>query len=206
MCAEVMRTRTVQLGWSSGSGEERCDIVGTGGDGKDTYNVSTTAAIVVAGIDPSSDDLGIKVVKHGNRASSSTSGSADLLMALSIPLTSLAPSFLPPLAAQLPFTFLFAPLFHPAMAALAPLRRDLGFPTIFNLLGPLVNPCAPSRMVVGVPRRSLGRTYAEALGIVGVKRAWVVCGREGLDEISIEGETDVWDLGADGKVEESTLR
>lgn len=208
VCAKVMRHRSVQLDWGSQEDVERCDIVGTGGDGKDTFNVSTTAAIVVAGLEflgPAPSRRSVQVVKHGNRASSSTSGSADLLMSLSIPLTSLPPSALPPLTGTCPFTFLFAPLFHPALAALAPLRKDLGFPTIFNLLGPLVNPSSPSRMVVGVPRKSLGRTYAEALGLLGVKRAWVVCGREGLDEVSIEGETDVWDLKEDGTIEEKTI-
>lgn len=161
------------------------DLVGTGGDGHDTFNVSTTAAIVAAGVP------GVRVCKHGARASSSTSGSADLLAALGVPLASLTPATLPGLLAHAPFCFLFAQLYHPSLAPLAPIRRSLGFPTIFNVLGPLINPARPRRSVIGVHSPGLGATFAEALRQMDVERAWVVCGREGLDEISPEGPTDV---------------
>ncbi|CEH18106.1 anthranilate phosphoribosyltransferase [Ceraceosorus bombacis] len=164
------------------------DLVGTGGDGQDTFNVSTTAAIVAAGVP------GVRVAKHGARASSSTSGSADLLISLGIPLTSLSPSQLGPLLPQLSFTFLFAPLYHPSLGPLASIRRSLGFPTLFNVLGPLINPVKPRRCILGVHSPHLGNVFAEALRERGTERAWVVCGREGLDEISPEGETDVWEL------------
>lgn len=199
-CAGVMRTRIVRLDWSPPSPSAdsvRCDIVGTGGDGQDTFNVSTTAALVAAGAFEA-DPLAAprrRVMKHGNRASSSTSGSADLLMALDVPLASLPPASLPPLAHRLPFTFLFAPLFHPSLASLAPLRKELGFPTVFNLLGPLLNPSSPQRMILGVARPSLGPTFASALQMLGgIQRAWVVCGHEGLDECSIAGPTKVWEV------------
>ncbi|MCO5565627.1 hypothetical protein L7F22_019301 [Adiantum nelumboides] len=164
------------------------DLVGTGGDGHDTYNVSTTAAIVAAGVP------GVRVCKHGARASSSSSGSADLLAALGVPLANLTPSTMPRLLPNSSFTFLFAQLFHPSMAPLAPIRRSLGFPTIFNVLGPLVNPARPKRSVMGVHSWGLGQTFAEALRESNCERGWIVCGREGLDEISPEGETDVWEL------------
>ncbi|PWN39905.1 hypothetical protein IE81DRAFT_368722 [Ceraceosorus guamensis] len=164
------------------------DLVGTGGDGQDTFNVSTTAAIVAAGVP------GVRVAKHGARASSSTSGSADLLISLGIPLTSLSPSQLGPLLPRLSFSFLFAPLYHPSLGPLASIRRSLGFPTLFNVLGPLINPVKPRRCILGVHSPHLGNVFAEALRERGTERAWVVCGREGLDEISPEGETDVWEL------------
>ncbi|UZJ53383.1 hypothetical protein CBS101457_002703 [Exobasidium rhododendri] len=175
------------------------DLVGTGGDGHDTFNVSTTAAIVAAGVP------GIRVCKHGARASSSTSGSADLLAALDITLSNLTPSTLPSILPHSPFTFLFAQLYHPTLAPLALIRRSLGFPTIFNVLGPLINPSRPKRCIIGVHSWGLGRTFAEALRERKCERAWVVCGREGLDEISVDGWTDVWEL-KDGNIEHFVVR
>lgn len=103
------------------------------------------------------------------------------------------------------FSFLFAQHFHPALAPIGPIRKSLGFPTIFNILGPLINPASPKRNVMGVHSYVLGKVYAEALLARGVERAWVVCGQEGLDEISIEGNTDVWELGLDGQIREFTV-
>ncbi|KAL7422838.1 anthranilate phosphoribosyltransferase [Cryptotrichosporon argae] len=160
------------------------DIVGTGGDGWDTFNVSTTAAAVVAG-------TGVRVTKHGSRAATSSSGSGDLLLSLgcrlSFPVSATA-SFLP----STPFLFLFAPHYHPALAHIAPVRRSLNFRTIFNILGPLINPANPQRMVLGVAKKELGDTFAECLRLLKIERALVVCGKEGLDEISCAGETWTW--------------
>lgn len=131
--------------------------------------------------------------QHGARASSSASGSADVLLALGVPITSLPLSRVPAIAASLskPFLFLFAPLCHPALALVAPIRRQLGHPTIFNVLGPLLNPARPEYMIVGVHSRYLGPAFAQALRALKVKRAWVVNGDEGLDEISPEGTSHV---------------
>lgn len=169
------------------------DVVGTGGDGKDTFNVSTTAAIVAGGV------AGMHVCKHGGKASSSSSGSAELLMSLGIPLLAVEPEKLGSVLEKSPFTFLFAPRFHSALAPLAPLRASLGFPTLFNILGPLVNPARPRRGIYGVHSSGLGETYAQALLLTGIERGWVVCGVEGLDEISPAGPTDVWEIDG-GKV------
>ncbi|BGP56833.1 hypothetical protein JCM8202_006021 [Rhodotorula sphaerocarpa] len=201
-CARVMQDHAckVDIQHSAGGSEEDdgpvCDIVGTGGDGHNTFNVSTTAAIVAAG-------AGLRVYKHGNKAATSSSGSADILLSLGCPVTTLPPSSLSQVASESPFLFLFAPLYHPAMVRVAPVRKQLGFPTVFNALGPLINPAKPKAVIVGVHSRYLGPIFAEALRITGVERAWVVCGAEGLDEISPAGETFVWDL-RDGKITERT--
>lgn len=189
-CARVMRQHALEI--QLDEDEERslslgpiCDIVGTGGDGHNTFNVSTTAAIVAAG-------AGARVFKHGNKAATSSSGSADILLSLGCPVTTLPPrSISSALSKQCSFLFLFAPLYHPAMVHLAPVRKQLAFPTIFNALGPLINPVKPKRLIVGVHSEYLGPVFAEALRLGGVEKAWVVCGKEGLDEISIAGETHV---------------
>lgn len=129
--------------------------------------------------------------QHGNKAATSSSGSADILLSLGIPILSLPPTSLPLLSSKSSFLFLFAPLYHPAMSILAPIRKQLPFPTIFNLLGPLINPARPGAMVVGVHSKELGEMFVEAIRLLGVESAWVVCGKEGLDEISCAGETDV---------------
>ncbi|WFD29722.1 anthranilate phosphoribosyltransferase [Malassezia sp. CBS 17886] len=167
------------------------DIVGTGGDGKDTFNVSTTASLVAAGVP------GMHVCKHGSRASSSTSGSAELLIALGVPLTKVPPAAVAGVLAKVPCTFLLASQFHKAMAPLAPIRASLGVPTLFNILGPLMNPACPARGVFGVHSSGIGELYADALRLAGCEYVWVVCGREGLDEISPAGPTDVWELRND---------
>lgn len=169
------------------------DIVGTGGDGKDTFNVSTTAAFVAAGVD------GMHVCKHGGKASSSSSGSAELLLSLGLPLLDVPASEAATLLGQSTCTFFLAPMFHRAMMPLAPIRSALGFPTLFNILGPLMNPARPQRGVYGVHSSGLGPLYAETLKQTGMEHFWVVCGQEGLDELSPAGPTDVWEV-RDGQV------
>lgn len=129
--------------------------------------------------------------QHGNKAATSSSGSADILLSLDCPVTTLPASSISLVAETSPFLFLYAPNYHPAMVRVAPVRRSIAFPTVFNALGPLINPARPEAMIVGVHSRSLGPIFAEALRMTGVKRAWVVCGAEGLDEISPAGLTHV---------------
>ncbi|GAA5842968.1 hypothetical protein JCM5353_001028 [Sporobolomyces roseus] len=187
-CAGVMREHALKLEIEQGEGlGPVCDIVGTGGDGHNTFNVSTTAGIVASG-------AGARVFKHGNKAATSSSGSADILLSLECPVTTLPPSSISSLSRSSSFLFLFAPLYHPAMVHLAPIRKLLAFPTVFNALGPLINPIQPKRLIVGVHSEYLGPVFAEALRLGGVEKAWVVCGKEGLDEISIAGETNVWEV------------
>lgn len=175
------------------------DIVGTGGDGHDTFNVSTTAAIVAAG-------AGCKVAKHGNRASSSASGSADLIMSLDIPLPALQPHHFPTHLSTGHFTFLYAQTHHPSMRNVASIRRELGIPTIFNVLGPLLNPARPRRMVVGVRAPLLGPVIARALQLSGVEHGLVVCGEECLDELSPAGRSFIWEFyTCDGPIHPRTV-
>lgn len=164
------------------------DTCGTGGDGLGTFNISTAAAFVVAA-------CGLPVAKHGNRSVSSQSGSADVLEALGVAI-GLKPEAAIRCLEEVGMTFLFAPVYHPAMAHLAPLRKELGVPTIFNLLGPLTNPLDP-KQVVGVHSASLVSLYAEALRLLGSPGAWVVHG-EGLDELSVCGPSHVTTVSATG--------
>lgn len=181
------------------SKEGYVDIVGTGGDGKNTFNVSTTAAMVAAGI-------GIDVCKHGGKASTSASGAGDLLASLGVVMSAVTNETTPEILEKSKFCFLFAPVFHPLMASLAPLRRKMGIPTIFNILGPLLNPVPLRARIVGVYSESLGQVFAEAIRLItqssGIKgsRALVVWGEEGLDEISPAGRTKVWELKPDGDI------
>ncbi|KAJ3268759.1 anthranilate phosphoribosyltransferase [Terramyces sp. JEL0728] len=171
---------------------ELVDIVGTGGDGQDTFNVSTAASIVAAGAG----------CKHGNRASSSSCGSADVLEALGCKIQNVNPALCTKILDSSNFCFLFAQVFHPSMRYVSGPRKELGVRTIFNILGPLTNPAKASKMIVGVYKRDLGRIMAETLILLGVQRAWVVCGAVGLDEISPEGETFVWETQPDGSIAE----
>lgn len=151
------------------------DVCGTGGDSQGTFNISTTVAFVAA-------SAGIPVAKHGNRSVSSQCGSADVLEILGVP-TQLPPEDAARMLRETGFGFLFAPLYHPAMRELATLRRNLGVRTIFNLLGPLLNPARVKKQVVGIYDVSKIKVYAEALLQLGSKEALVVCA-DGLDEIS----------------------
>ncbi len=163
------------------------DIVGTGGDGSNTFNISTTSAFVLA-------SGGVKVAKHGNRAASSKCGTADCLEALGLNLD-LSPKESRELLARTGFCFLFAQKYHPAMRFVGGVRKELGFRTVFNILGVLSNPARPEFMVLGVYDESLVRPLAEVLVRLGVKRGFVVFGRDGLDELSLLGETAVCEFG-----------
>lgn len=173
------------------------DTCGTGGDGSNSFNISTTVSFVVAA-------AGIPVAKHGNRSISSRCGSADLLEALGINIE-LTVEQIKRCIEEVKIGFLFAPYFHEATRYAALPRKELGVRTVFNLLGPLTNPCAAKVQVVGVYDKNLTRVVAEVLGLLGNKAAFVVYGEEGLDEISISGRTFVSYL-KDGSVENFVFR
>lgn len=168
------------------SREDLIDIVGTGGDGAGTFNISTAAAFVVAG-------AGFRVAKHGNRSASGRCGSADVMEALGV-VIDVPPEGVAACIDEIGIGFLFAPTFHRAMKYAAPARSALGIRTIFNILGPLTNPANVGRQLVGVYDGTLAETIAQTLGRLGRKRAMVVHGEDGLDEISLSGPTRVWEL------------
>jgi anthranilate phosphoribosyltransferase len=159
------------------------DVVGTGGDGSGSYNISTCAAFIVAG-------AGVPVAKHGNRALSSRSGAADVLGALGVKID-LTPDGVGRCISEAGIGFMFAPAHHPAMKHVGPTRVELGTRTIFNLLGPLSNPAGVKRQMVGVFSRHWLEPLAEVLKILGSDRVWVVHGSDGLDEITTSGTTAV---------------
>lgn len=171
------------------------DCVGTGGDGANTINISTTAAILAAA-------CGLKMAKHGNRSVSSKSGSADLLEALGVNL-SMSPKTASECLAQANICFLFAPEYHPGFKYAGPVRKAMGIRTLFNILGPLVNPAYPATMLLGVYTPALIPVMAQSLLLTGVKRAWVVHG-SGLDEIALHGETQLIEI-ANNTMEEKTI-
>jgi len=177
--ANALRERMVAIQYQ----QPLLDTCGTGGDQQSTINISTAAAIVLAA-------CGIKVAKHGNRAVSSSSGSSDVLSALGItvdlPLEDVVTCL-----DQASLGFIHAPRFHPRLKALAALRKQLGVPTIFNFLGPLCNPARVCWQVMGVGRREYLRPMAEALKLLNVQRAAVIHGQPGLDEVSLQGQTQV---------------
>jgi len=169
------------------------DVVGTGGDGAHTFNISTAAMFVAAA-------AGAKIAKHGNRSVSSKSGSADILEALGVKLT-LSSEQVSQCISQVGVGFMFAPNHHPAMKNVASIRKDLGVRTIFNILGPLTNPADAKRILMGVFHPDLVGIQARVLQVLGMDHALVVHGRDGLDEISLEGPTLVGEL-KDGVVRE----
>lgn len=171
------------------------DCCGTGGDGSNTINISTTAALVAA-------EFGLKVAKHGNRSVSSQSGSADLLEQLGVCIT-MSPQLASQALAQTGVTFLFAPQYHPGIRHAMPVRTALKTRTLFNLLGPLLNPLAPKYQLLGVYDPELCPVMAQALLQLGVKRAWVVHGA-GCDEIALHGITQVTEV-RDGKLHQFSL-
>lgn len=178
--AEGLRSRAVRL-----VSKHRCfiDTAGTGSSRAKTFNISTAAAFVIAG-------AGLAVAKHGNRAASSKSGSADLLTALGVNVSAI------PLASEnalneINICFMFAPLYHGATARVAGIRRQLGIHTTFNLLGPLSNPAGAPRQIIGVWRKDLAEQLAQVLAALGTEHAWVVHGEDGLDEITLAGKTFV---------------
>ena len=171
------------------------DTCGTGGDRRGTFNISTIAAIVVAG-------AGVPVAKHGNRAASSQCGSADLLEALGVRID-LEPEGVERCLAEAGIAFMFAPVFHPAMGHAGPVRRELRVPTVFNFLGPLTNPARPFAQVLGVSDPRMLPLMAEVLARRGV-RARVFRGADGLDELTTTGPSTVYDV-AEGEVREGTF-
>ena len=169
------------------------DIVGTGGDGSHTFNISTASMFVVAA-------AGAKVAKHGNRSVSSKSGSADVLEALGA-VIELQPDQVSACIAQTGMGFMFAPIHHPAMKNVAPVRKELGVRTIFNILGPLTNPASAPNILMGVFHPDLVGIQVRVLQRLGAKRAMVVWGRDGMDEISLGGATMVGELRGNEVVE-----
>jgi anthranilate phosphoribosyltransferase len=159
------------------------DVVGTGGDASGSFNISTCAALVVAG-------AGVPVAKHGNRALSSRSGAADVLSALGVNIN-LSPEAVGRCIAEAGIGFMFAPAHHPAMKNVGPTRVELGTRTIFNLLGPLSNPAGVKRQMVGVFSRQWTTPLAQVLKNLGAERVWIVHGSDGLDEITTSGPTSV---------------
>jgi len=181
-CARAMRQRSVKIDPGPGVVLDTC---GTGGDGLGTFNISTVAAFVVAA-------CGVKVAKHGNRAASSKCGSADLLEALGVKLEN-PKEKLEKILREVGFVYLHAPSFHPAMKHAAPVRKELGFRTIFNLLGPLCNPAGANVQVIGVFAATLTRPLAQVLRELGTTRAFTFHGHGGLDELSTTG----WNMAVD---------
>jgi anthranilate synthase component 1 len=192
--AEAMRNRALPL---RSRHARFIDTAGTGSSSAKTFNVSTAAAFVIAG-------AGLPVAKHGSRAATSRCGSADVLQALGVN-TAAAPEVVERCLNEHEICFIFAPLFHAATARVAHVRRELGVHTTFNLLGPLTNPAQAPFQIVGVWHRSLLERVASALGRLGVKKAWVVHGADGLDEITIADETYVAACSSTGEVETFTL-
>lgn len=191
--ARVMREKALKIDAGQGTVVDTC---GTGGDGASTFNISTTAAFVAAG-------AGLTVAKHGNRAISSRSGSADVLKALGVNVETEV-SRVEECLAKAGIGFLFAPAMHSAMKHVAGARRDIGVRTIFNVLGPLTNPAGSKRQVVGVYSRSLIEPIARTLKNLGAEKVFVVHGHDGLDEITVTGPTDVAFLDG-GKIKTFTI-
>jgi anthranilate phosphoribosyltransferase len=183
--AMAMRERVLPVRAPDGA----IDTCGTGGDGSSTFNVSTASALVVAA-------AGVPVAKHGNRAMSSSTGSADVLEALGIPID-LGPEEAGMALATDGFAFLFAPAYHPAMRHAGPVRRELGVPTAFNLLGPMTNPAGVRRQVIGVADPSAASKVAHVLHGLGAERALVVHGA-GIDELPLDGSGVAFDVSPSG--------
>lgn len=178
-CAEGMRRHALKLNHNS----DLLEIVGTGGDGAKTFNISTTSAFVIAA-------GGIKVAKHGNRAASSKSGAADVLEALGVNID-LTPEKCVQLLGDVGFCFMFAQKYHSSMKYVGPVRKELGIRTIFNILGPLTNPALANMQVLGVYSEELVEPMAKALSNLGVRRGMAVYGKDKLDEISVSAPTVV---------------
>ncbi|KAJ3559447.1 hypothetical protein NP233_g11261 [Leucocoprinus birnbaumii] len=198
--AAVLRERALKAAIEDIDKDFVVDIVGTGGDGYNLFNVSTTAAIVASG-------AGARVVK----ICAAWKQSIYILLRLSrssritrFAFSPLHPQAPPLPIRRIPFTFILAPHYHPAMASIAPYRKSLPFRTMFNVLGPLINPARPRGMVLGIVEKELGYPFAQSLLEGGVERALVVCGYERMDEISCAGPTWVWEL-KDGQVTESSI-
>ena len=182
-CATAMRSLATPV---EHPGMEVLEIVGTGGDGAHSFNVSTTAAMVVAA-------GGVKVAKHGNRAASSLSGTADCLEALGVNIAQ-DPALCRKMLEEAGFCFMFAQKYHAAMKYVGPIRKELGFRTVFNILGPLTNPAKPEMFLLGVYDECLVEPVAKVLSALGVKRGLVVYGQDRLDEISASAPTTICEI------------
>ncbi len=182
-CAYAMRSLATPV---SHPGMEVLEIVGTGGDGAHSFNISTTTAMVVAA-------GGVKVAKHGNRAASSLSGTADCLEALGINIQQDS-ELCRKMLEEAGFCFMFAQKYHAAMKYVGPIRKELGFRTVFNILGPLTNPAKPEMFLLGVYDEYLVEPVAKVLSSLGVKRALVVYGKDRMDEVSVSAPTTVCEL------------
>ena len=191
--AAVMRSKCHAVKAPDGA----MDIVGTGGDGKGTLNISTATAFVVAG-------AGVPVAKHGNRNLSSKSGAADALGELGINVM-IGADVVEKALQSCGICFMMAPMHHPAMAHVGPARAELGTRTIFNILGPLTNPAGVKRQLTGAFSRDLIRPMAETLGQLGSERAWLVHGSDGTDELTITGVSWIAALNEDGTISEQEL-
>lgn len=192
-CAEIMQGKGESI---SPNVENYIDFVGTGGDGTNTFNISTTSCIVAAA-------AGVAVAKHGNRASSSRSGSTDCLEKLGVNIA-LTPDKVQKCVENVNIGYMNAQIFHKLMKNVAAVRKELGIRTIFNILGPLSNPSRSKRQLIGVFDRDIIHTYASAMQILGVERALVVCGSDGMDEITATGITYVSEI-SDGKIKDYTI-
>lgn len=190
--AEEMRNHAVQLSHEG----DVLEIVGTGGDKSDSFNISTTSSLVIA-------SAGVPVAKHGNRAASSKSGAADVLESLGVNIT-ISPRKSAELLQNIGICFLFAQSYHTAMKYVGPIRKELGIRTIFNILGPLANPASANLQVMGVYDESLVEPLAKVLSNLGVKRALVVYGQDRLDEITASAETSVCEV-KDGTFKSYTI-
>ena len=191
--ASVMRSKCKKVKAPSGA----MDIVGTGGDGKGTLNISTASALVVAG-------AGVIIAKHGNRNLSSKSGAADALSELGV-VTMLKADQVEKVLEETGICFMMAPMHHPAMAHVGPVRAELGSRTIFNILGPLTNPADVKRQLTGAYSKNLIKPMAETLLELGSEKAWIVHGGDGTDELSISGVSWVEMLQEDGKINEAEI-
>jgi anthranilate phosphoribosyltransferase len=178
--ATAMRARAIGIPVAPGT---TIDLCGTGGDASGSFNISSAAALVAAA-------CGVTVAKHGNRSVSSRCGSADVFEALGVTLSA-SPEALAQCLTRAGIAFLFAPAMHPSMRNVVSIRKDLAVRTAFNLLGPLTNPTRPAHQIVGVPRPELTELIARALSLLGSRRAWVVHGADGLDELSTAGYSKV---------------
>lgn len=192
--ARAMRRKALRIQTSAATVVDTC---GTGGDGAQTFNISTTTALVVAG-------CGVTVAKHGNRSVSSRCGSADLLETLGVKLDT-PPEIVEEAVQEIGIGFLFAPLYHGAMRYAAKARQEIGLRSIFNMLGPLTNPAGANCQLLGVYAPELTEMFAHALKLLGTKRAFVVHGHDGLDEISVCAPTRVSEL-RDGLIRTYDIR
>ncbi len=181
-CATVMREKGEKIVPKT----DVMEIVGTGGDEVGTFNISTTAAFIVAG-------AGIPVAKHGNRSVSSKSGAADVLEHLGVKIT-ITPEQAEEVLEKVGISFLFAQTYHKSMKYVGPVRRDIGIRTIFNILGPLTSPASATMQLMGVYDKKLVEPLAQVLSNLGVKRGYTVCGNDGLDEITLTGPTSVCEI------------